>query len=173
MTAAPRHASMEQPRDKGDPVVPRTTHSRPYGRLAGMALLSFVAMYFLMFAMVDRPDNVVTNLNQVYMAALMAAPMVLIALALMTTMYRDRKRNAVIAVAALVVGVLAYVAIRAQAGIDDRAFARSMIPHHASAVLMCTEASISSAEIRELCHGPDGIVASQRREIEQLKAFLR
>jgi uncharacterized protein (DUF305 family) len=138
-----------------------------------MAVLSFAAMYFLMFAMVDQLDNVILNVNQVYMAALMAAPMVLIELALMTTMYMDRKRNAVIAVAALVIGVSAYAAIRAQAGIADREFARSMIPHHASAILMCNEASISSAEIRELCHGPNGIIASQRREIEQLKAFLR
>ena len=148
-------------------------HARAYSRLAVMALLSFAAMYFLMFAMVDRLDNVIMNVNHVYMAALMAAPMVLIELALMTSMYMDRKRNAVIAVAALVIGVSAYVAIRAHAGIGDREFARSMIPHHASAILMCNEARISSAEIRELCDAPNGIVASQRREIEQLKAFLR
>ena len=168
-----QQAHAQHHEQKSDASAPRMKHGRAYTRLAVMAVLSFAAMYVLMFAMVDRLDNVIMNVNQVYMAALMAAPMVLIELALMTSMYRDRKRNAVIAAAALVVGVLAYVAIRAQAGIDDREFARSMIPHHASAILMCNEAPISSAEIRELCHGPDGIVASQQREIEQLKAFLR
>lgn len=151
----------------------RMPHARPYGRLLVMAVLSFVAMYFLMFAMVDRLDNVVMNINQVYMAALMSAPMILIELALMTSMYINRKRNAVIAAAALAVGVLAWLFIRGQTGIGDREFARSMIPHHASAILMCNEAPVRSAEIRTLCDGPNGIVQSQRREIEELKMFLR
>lgn len=138
-----------------------------------MAVLSFLAMYVLMFAMVDRFGNVVMNVNQVYMAALMAAPMIVIELALMRGMYPDRKRNAMVAAAAGIIGVLAYVAIRGQAGIGDREFARSMIPHHASAILMCTRAQITSAQIRQLCAGPNGIVASQRREIEQLKVFLQ
>lgn len=37
--------------------------------------LSFAVMYLLMYAMVDRPGNVFHNLNQIYMAGLMAAPM--------------------------------------------------------------------------------------------------
>ena len=138
-----------------------------------MAVLSFVAMYFLMYAMVDRFNNLVMNTNQVYMAALMAAPMVLIELALMRSMYTDSRRNAAIAAIAFVLGAVAYVAIRAQAGIGDRQFARSMIPHHAGAILMCNQADVSSAELKELCHGHNGIIASQRREIDQLNAFLR
>jgi hypothetical protein len=53
-----------------------------YARLAAMAALMFVAMFILMYAMVDRLDNVDPNLNQFYMAGLMTAPMVLIELAL-------------------------------------------------------------------------------------------
>jgi len=45
-----------------------------------MTALSFVAMYFLMYVMVNALDNVYMNFNQVYMAGLMAAPMVLIEL---------------------------------------------------------------------------------------------
>src|SRR5688572_10819032 len=52
----------------------------PYAKLAVMAILSFLAMYLLMYAMVDRWDNVFSNINQAYMAGLMAAPMVLIEL---------------------------------------------------------------------------------------------
>ena len=43
-------------------------HANHYGRLAIMAALSFVAMYALMYAMVDRFANVRPNLNQLYMA---------------------------------------------------------------------------------------------------------
>lgn len=39
-----------------------------------MAVLSFIVMYFLMYAMVDVTANVFNSLNQVYMAGLMHAP---------------------------------------------------------------------------------------------------
>jgi hypothetical protein len=39
--------------------------------------LSFISMYVLMYAMVDRFANVYPNFNQFYMAGLMTAPMVL------------------------------------------------------------------------------------------------
>ena len=58
-----------------------------YGRLLLMLALSFVAMYILMYAMVNSFANVYNNVNQVYMAGLMAAPMGVIELALMGAMY--------------------------------------------------------------------------------------
>jgi hypothetical protein len=68
-----------------------------YMRLLGMAALSFVSMYVFMYAMVDRFANVYPNLNQFYMAGLMTAPMVLIELALMGTMYPSKILNIIIA----------------------------------------------------------------------------
>ncbi len=47
-----------------------------------------------------------------------------------------------------------------------------MIPHHSGAVLMCKEASLKDPELRDLCYGPKGIIASQIREVEQMKAIL-
>jgi hypothetical protein len=57
-----------------------------YGPLGVIAVLSFISMYVLMYAMVDRFSNVYSNLNQVFMAGLMTAPMVVIELALMRAM---------------------------------------------------------------------------------------
>jgi hypothetical protein len=57
-----------------------------YKRLYPMAVLWFLAMYVLMYAMVDSIANVYLNLNQFYMAGLMAAPMLVIELALMGAM---------------------------------------------------------------------------------------
>jgi uncharacterized protein (DUF305 family) len=141
----------------------------PYGRLLLMAVLSFVAMYVLMYAMVNRFANVYMNLNQFYMAGLMAAPMVIIELALMGAMYGDKKRNAMIAAASLAALVLFWIGIRQQTAITDKQFLRSMIPHHAGAILMCEEAPIRDPGIRELC---GSIVASQQSEISQMKAKL-
>jgi uncharacterized protein (DUF305 family) len=140
-----------------------------YGRLATMAVLSFVSMYVLMYAMVDTLANVYVNLNQLYMAGVMTAPMVLIELALMGAMYGDRKRNVVIAAVAVVTLGVFWLSIRGQLAITDRQFLRSMIPHHAGAILMCETASIRDPEIKELC---TAIVSSQQSEIDRMKAKL-
>ena len=140
-----------------------------YHHLFIMAVLSFVSMYVLMYAMVNSLGNVFNNLNQVYMAALMAAPMVIIELIVMRAMYHDQKRNAAVIAASLVVGVAAFMLIRFQTGISDRQFLRSMIPHHASAILMCGEAPIADVDIKHLC---ERITASQQAEIDQMRAKL-
>ena len=145
---------------------------RHYARLGAMMALSFIAMYVLMYAMVDSVDNVYMNFNQVYMAGLMAAPMVLIELALMRGMYRNRRLNMAIAAGAVFVAMAFFMFIRRQSAIGDRQFLRSMIPHHASAILMCQQAGMQAAEIKELCFRPNGIIESQTAEIAKMKELL-
>lgn len=144
-------------------------HKTHYLRLAVMLLLSFAAMYALMYAMVDRFSNVYMSLNQVYMAALMAAPMAAIEIAVMQAMYKDRRLNMLFVGGAAIVFALAWLGIRQQGAIGDTQFLRSMIPHHAGAILMCEEARITDAEIRRLC---STIIESQQREIDQMKVLL-
>jgi uncharacterized protein (DUF305 family) len=94
-----------------------------YRSLLGMVVLSFIAMYVLMYAMVDRFANAIPNFNQFYMAGLMAA------------------------------------AMARQVAISDTQFLKSMIPHHAAAILMCERAPIRAQEVKELC---GNIIASQQ-----------
>lgn len=141
-----------------------------YKHLLIMTALSFIAMYALMYSMVDVFANVYHNLNQFYMAGLMAAPMVIIELIVMRAMYHDRKRNVTVGAAAVMVLVAFFLFTRAQTGISDRQFLKSMIPHHAGAILMCQQASITDADIRRLCQD---IASSQQAEIDQMKAKLR
>jgi uncharacterized protein (DUF305 family) len=140
-----------------------------YGLLGVMAVLSFISMYVLMYAMVDRFSNVYSNLNQVYMAGLMTAPMVVIELALMRAMYPNGKVNIAIVGASLIALLALFILIRQQGAIGDGQFLRSMIPHHAGAILMCEEAPIQDPEIKQLC---TSIIASQQAEIDQMKAIL-
>lgn len=79
------------------------TAMKHYRHLALMLLISFIAMYALMYAMTDRFDDVFMNWNQVYMAALMTGPMGLIDILVMRAMYSDRKMNVLVAVASIVV----------------------------------------------------------------------
>ena len=141
-----------------------------YGRLGLMVAVSFVVMYILMYAMVDRFDNVFNNINQVYMPGLMASAMVPIELALMSAMYPDRRKNAIALSAGAVVLVACWLMIRTQAVVGDRQFLRSMIPHHAAAVLMCNEAPVQDTRIIDLCRR---ILASQEAEIDEMKSYLR
>jgi uncharacterized protein (DUF305 family) len=69
-----------------------------------------------------------------------------------------------------VVALLAFwFAIREQTAIADDQFLKSMIPHHAGAILMCEKASLANRETKELCRS---IIASQQAEIDQMKAML-
>lgn len=140
-----------------------------YGALAIMVALSFVAMYVLMYAMVNAFENVIHNINQVYMAALMAASMIPIEIGVMRSMYPDGKRNAIYIVAGVLLLVGSFMGIRRQTAVGDEQFLKSMIPHHAGAILMCEEASISDAEVQRLC---GQIIESQREEIAQMKEIL-
>jgi hypothetical protein len=148
----------------------QSSHQGHYGRLVAMVALSFIAMYILMYAMVDAFGNVYNSVNQAYMAGLMAAPMLLIELALMRFMYPSKRLNAGLAAAAVAIAVLCWIGIRQQAGVTDQQFLRSMIPHHAGAVLMCTRNRLQDPELQQLCRE---IVSSQVSEIAQMKAKLR
>jgi uncharacterized protein (DUF305 family) len=140
-----------------------------YYRLAGMTALSFAAMYVLMYAMVNSSTNVFNNINQAYMAGLMAAPMVLIEVVLMRNMYENKRLNIGLGAASVVAMIVFLLLIRQQAGVTDRQFLRSMIPHHAGAILMCEKARVQSADVKQLCQS---IISSQEAEIRQMKGLL-
>src|SRR5262245_35842506 len=136
-----------------------------YARLGLMAVLSFVSMYVLMYAMVDRIGNVYPSLNQAYMAGLMTAPMTVIEPALMGSMYGRKRLNAALIAASVLALAVFWLLIRQQSAIGDREFVRSMIPHHSGAILMCRKAPLRDAELRKLC---GEIIDGQQREIDQM-----
>ena len=144
-------------------------HNKHYGHLLLMGALHFMAMYALMYAMIDTVDDLFSNLNQVYMAGLMTAPMLLMEVTIMSEMYPNKLWNVLIVTSGVILLVLMFVFIRQQTLIGDRQFLRSMIPHHSGAILMCDEASIADAEIKALCKT---ISSSQRSEIDQMEAIL-
>lgn len=135
-----------------------------------MVVLSFVSMYALMYAMVNTFENVYPNFNQFYMAGLMTAPMVVIELAVMGAMYHNKKMNLVIIAAGVIALIVFWILIRQQTAISDKQFLKSMIPHHAGAILMCEKAPIQDPQIRELCRT---IISGQQAEILQMKTKLK
>ena len=140
-----------------------------YGRLMVELAIDFVIMYLVMFTMIRSLDHFYNNLNNVWMTLMMVTPMALVMLAAMRSMFPSRKLNLLVVAGALVVFAVSFYGMRTQAAVGDEQFLRSMIPHHSGAILMCQEASITNPEIDALC---SEIVASQRREIEQMEALL-
>jgi uncharacterized protein (DUF305 family) len=144
-------------------------HGKHYRKLLVMGVLSFACMYILMYSMVNSSNNVIPNTNQFYMAGLMAMPMIIIELLIMRSMYMNKKLNVVIISLSVLALVGFYTAIRQQAAINDKQFLKSMIPHHAGAILMCDQADITDPEIKKLC---EDIVRSQQKEIAEMKTKL-
>lgn len=140
-----------------------------YLRFLLMILLSFASMYVLMYAMVNAFANIYPNVNQFYMAGLMTAPMALFEIVLMSSMYKNKKLNLAIIAVSVIALIGFWFLIREQTAVSDRQFLKSMIPHHAGAILMCEEAAINDPEIKQLC---SEIVKSQEEEIQKMKEKL-
>jgi CDP-diglyceride synthetase len=142
----------------------------PYRMLALNLTVSLIIMYVAMFAMIYSAAEFIQNINFLYMALIMWAPMAVVMLVTMKSMYRDARLNALLYAAFAITFVLSFAGIRAQALVGDQQFLRSMIPHHSGAVLMCSNAEIADPEIKQLC---GNIIRSQTREIAQMKAIMK
>jgi peptidoglycan biosynthesis protein MviN/MurJ (putative lipid II flippase) len=145
-------------------------HSKQYKKFIVMAVLSFICMYILMYSMVNTFSNVFNNVNQFYMAGLMTMPIVIIEIALKSSMYKNEKLNALIIVISTIALIGFFCFIRQQTAVSDEQFLKSMIPHHGAAILMCEKSNIHDPEIIKLCQQ---IRSSQQREIDQMKAKLK
>lgn len=135
--------------------------------------ISLLVMYLAMFAMIWSLGEFVQNLNFFYMALVMWAPMAIVMVLTMKSMLMNARMNMLLCAGFALIFVLSFAAIRDQTLVGDRAFLKSMIPHHSGALTMCNRASIADPEIKQLCFGPEGIVRGQEREIAQMKRILK
>ena len=143
-----------------------SSERRTYLRFGAMIATSTVVMFALTYTNTFAAEHVRWSEERVYMALLMGAAMAVVMLAYMWGMYRNRRTNAAILVAAVVVGSAALGLSRSQLLVDDRAYMNGMIPHHSIAILTSERADIDDVRVRELA---DGIIETQRREIAEMK----
>ena len=141
----------------------------PYAMFGLNLAVSAVVMYLVMFSMIAGLADFYNNLNMFYMALTMVAPMGMLMLLTMGSMYENRRLNLALHAGLALLFVAALLDTRSQAAIGDSQFLRSMIPHHSGAVLMCREAPVRDPEIVALC---GQIIESQQREIDQMKRIL-
>lgn len=140
-----------------------------YKKLAITIAINSVVMFFLTYVMIDSMEHFLLNINKVYMTLMMVAPMVVLMLIVMGSMYKNKQLNLALIVifVALFAGV--FWLARTQTPVGNEQFLRSMIPHHSSAILMCEESAINDPEILSMC---EEIVATQEEEIAQMEDIL-
>lgn len=141
-----------------------------YRMFAFNMVLSLAVMYLVMFSMIDGWKDFRNNINMLYMALTMVAPMGIIMLATMGGMYRNKTLNVALHAGLAILFVAAFAGTRTQAAVGDRQFVVSMIPHHSGAILMCREAQLRDPELLKLC---DEISRAQREEISQMNAIMK
>ncbi len=145
-------------------------HTAPYKKLLLTLTVSFFVMYGTMFLNVADTSHIYVSTNRFYMAVLMVCPMAVIMLLMMKTMYTNKRLNTTILFLALVFFTGAFVALRNQFLISDEQYMRGMIPHHSSAILTSTHANIKDPRVKKLA---DGIIASQEKEIAEMRQLLQ
>ena len=141
-----------------------------WGRFAAMIGASTVIMFFLMYQLVYSAEHAMFSLNRLLAALIMGGVMTALMLAFMWKMYQPQSAKIAALAGGLFVAGLLLAVNRSQALIGDTGFMNSMIPHHSTAINNARKASISDPRVRELA---DEIIASQVREIAEMKALLR
>ncbi|MCW2309362.1 DUF305 domain-containing protein [Rhodobium gokarnense] len=140
-----------------------------YLRFAAMIATSTAVMLVLMYLNTYALDHVFWSETRAYMALVMGAAMAIVMLGFMRGMYPSTGINIGIVVAAIVVFAGALYLVRSQDTVADVSWMKAMIPHHSIAILTSERANISDPRVRELA---DGIIATQRREIAEMKALI-
>ena len=132
-------------------------------------VVSFIIMFSVMFLNVDEANHIYISTTRIYMALLMVSPMAIVMMLMMGKMYPHKKLNTGIMLGALVLFGLVLAGLRTQTPIGDAQYMKAMIPHHSSAIMVSKHANLQDPEVKKLS---EGIIASQEKEIAEMKAIL-
>ncbi|MEZ5421737.1 MAG: DUF305 domain-containing protein [Pyrinomonadaceae bacterium] len=141
-----------------------------YLNFAAMIATSTVVMFGLMYLNTYAPEHVFFSETRTYMALVMGSAMALVMLLFMLKMYKNSKANAGIVIGSILLFAVALWLVRSQATVEDVSYMKAMIPHHSIAILTSERATITDPRVRKLA---DGIIETQRREIEEMKALIK
>jgi hypothetical protein len=134
-----------------------------------MIATSTVVMFFLMYQLVYSIDHALFSTNRLVASLVMGCVMIVVMLGFMWSMYEGRAKKVAVVVIASLLGITLLLVNRSQALVGDVAFMSAMIPHHSIAINNARKATISDPRVRKLA---DGIIASQVREIAEMKLLI-
>ena len=140
-----------------------------YRNFAAMIAISMVAMYAFMYLHLAELSHLRWSTMNLYMTVFMGASMSVIMLGFMRGMYTNKRINRAIYIGSVVVFLITLFLVRTQILERDQSFMSAMIPHHSMAILNSENAQLEDVRVRQLA---DGIIESQRREIDEMNWLL-
>ena len=143
--------------------------SMSYTMFSIMMIISFIIMYGVMFLNVDEANHIYLSTTRTYMALLMVSPMAVVMILMMGKMYPNKKMNTGVIIGGIVLFGIVLAGLRTQTPIGDVQYMKATIPHHSSAIMVSKHANIKDPEVKKLS---EGIIASQEKEIAEMKAIL-
>lgn len=147
-----------------------TTMNRfAYRKFGLMLFISFFIMYIVMFLNVDEISHIYLSNTRFYVTLLMISPMALLMIFTMKGMYTDKKKNRIITICSIIAFALALTGLRTQAFVSDAQYMKAMIPHHSSAIMTSSHATLRDPQVKALS---EQIIESQEREISLMKQLL-
>lgn len=144
--------------------------SMKYTTFAMMIGAGTIIMFALMYLNTYSLDHLFFSQTRAYMAIVMGATMAIVMLAFMWDMYPDKAVNTGILIGSVIAFGMALWLVRSQTTVDNVAYMRAMIPHHSIAILTSERAKITDPRVRKLA---DGIIAAQKKEIGEMKQYIR
>src|SRR3546814_10450223 len=126
-----------------------------------MIVTSTIVMFVLMYLNSYALDHVFYSQTRTWMAVYMGAAMAIVMLGFMWSMYKDRRKNAAIIAASILVFAVSLWLVRSQQTVDDVSYMKAMIPHHSIAIMTSERAKIRDPRVRKLA---DGIIEAQVRD---------
>lgn len=143
--------------------------NRMYWIFAAILLVNLGLMWVLTMSMIRDWDHFYFNASNLYMAFIMVTAMAVLMVVGMWSMFKSTTINIALLVGFIALFIATLLLGRAEAGVGNEGFLKSMIPHHSRAILVCQESNITDPEIEELCQQ---IVETQKQEIAQMQEIL-
>jgi hypothetical protein len=142
-----------------------------YPRFFAMIGTSMIVMFVLMYSNSYQViDHAWFSETRLFMTLIMGGSMMIVMLAFMLDMYKNKMANGTIFLGGLALLVFAIFMVRSQLSVDDVDYMEGMIPHHSIAVLTSERAQIRDRRVRELA---DRIIEAQRKEIKEMEWLIR
>lgn len=149
----------------------RQTSNKKYGKFFAMIATSMIAMFFLMYTHSYQViDHFWFSETRMFMTIVMGGSMIIIMLAFMLNMYKNRTANIAIFGLGAIMIIGAISLVRSQVTVTDNDYMEGMIPHHSIAILTSERAKIKDIRVRKLA---DEIIKAQRKEIMEMEWLIK
>lgn len=131
---------------------------------------SMIAMFFLMYLhSYELINHAWFSETRLFMTMIMGGAMIIIMLAFMLNMYKNKNANISILAGGLLLIIASVWLVRSQTTVTGSDYMEGMIPHHSIAILTSERANIQDKRVQKLAKE---IIEAQLREIKEMEWLI-